>query len=200
MFGSPLAGYSVLILEWRALSPVQERCFMSNRDYIPSGDEQFLDWAQNFLTYAASRAAAWGIADSKVAALQALKVVYAEKLAAAKAPNRGKADVLAKNEARDALEGAVRPFYKSHIAYNEDVTDEDRVKMGVPVHNNKHSPVPPPATHPDFEIDTSELRQLTIHFRDEGSTHRGKPDGVHGAEICWEFLNAPPEKIEDLKR
>jgi hypothetical protein len=60
--------------------------------------------------------------------------------------------------------------------------------------------VPPPSTHPDFEIDTAELRQLTIHFRDAGSTHRGKPAGVHGAEICWEFLNAPPEKIEDLKR
>jgi hypothetical protein len=169
-------------------------------DYIPTGDEAFLDWAQNFLTYTASHAAAWGIAENKVAALQALKDTYAEKLAAAKAPNRGKADVLAKNEARHELEAALRPFVKSHITYNEDITDEDRVKMGTPVHKNKPSPVPPPSTHPDFDIDTGELRQLTIHFRDEGSTHRGKPTGVHGAEICWDFLNAPPEKIEELKR
>jgi hypothetical protein len=169
-------------------------------DYIPTGDEKFLDWTQNLLVYTASRAAAWGIAESKVAALQALKNTYAEKLAAAKAPNRGKADVLAKNEARDALEAAMRPFVKAHLAYNEDVTDEDRVKMDIPTHKNKPSPIPPPSTHPDFDIDTAELRQLTIHFRDEGSTRRGKPAGVHGAEICWDFLNAPPENIGELKK
>jgi hypothetical protein len=169
-------------------------------DYIPTGDEQFLDWAGNLLAYVASHAAAWGITESKVAALQALKAAYAEKLAAAKAPNRGKADVLAKNEARDALKAAMRPFVKAHLAYNEDVSDEDRVKMDIPIHNNKPSPVPPPSTHPDFEISTAELRQLTIHFRDEGSTHRGKPAGVHGAEICWDFRDTPPEKIEDLHR
>ena len=167
-------------------------------DYIPTGDEAFLDWAKNLLAYTASHAAAWGIAEGKLTALQALAAAYTEKLAAAQDPNRGKADVLAKNEARDALKAALRPFVKAHLAYNEEVSDEDKVELGLPLHNNKPSPVPPPSTHPEFDIGTAELRQLSVRFWDAGSTRRGKPAGVHGAEIRWDFHDAPPANIEEL--
>jgi hypothetical protein len=163
---------------------------MSN-DYIPTTDEAFLDWTKNLVSYTASHATAWGIAEEKLSAVQGLATTYETAFATAKDPNRGKADVLAKNSARNALKVAIRAFVKSYLAYNEAVSDEDRVKLGLPVHDKKPTPTPAPATYPDFDIDTSVLRQLTVHFRDAGSTRRGKPKGVHGAEIGWDFSETP---------
>jgi hypothetical protein len=55
-----------------------------------------------------------------------------------------------------------------------------------------------PKTYPDFSIDSSVLRLLSIIFRDHGSTSRAKPHGVHGAEIRWDILDARPTDISDL--
>jgi hypothetical protein len=42
---------------------------------------------------------------------------------------------------------------------------------------------------------TGTLRQVTIHFRGNGSKHRAKPDGVHGCEIRWSLPDAPPGQV-----
>jgi hypothetical protein len=33
-------------------------------------------------------------------------------------------------------------------------------------------------------------RQIVIHYRDQGSARRGKPEGVHGIEVRWAAQNA----------
>jgi hypothetical protein len=42
------------------------------------------------------------------------------------------------------------------------------------------------------------IRVLKIHFSDATSDRRGKPPGVHGAEIRRAILPAPPQSISDL--
>jgi hypothetical protein len=42
------------------------------------------------------------------------------------------------------------------------------------------------------------LRQVTIHFWDSGTKKRGKPEGVHGAEIRWAVLDHVPASVDDL--
>jgi hypothetical protein len=50
------------------------------------------------------------------------------------------------------------------------------------------------------KIDTGTLRQITLHFRDNGSRHKAKPQGVHGCEIRWGLLDTPPAHVNDLTR
>jgi hypothetical protein len=71
--------------------------------------------------------------------------------------------------------------------------------MGFTIPDHTRTPAPPPTTFPVADrIDTATLRQLTIHFRDNGSNHKAKPKGVHGCEIRWSLLEAPPVSVEDL--
>jgi hypothetical protein len=48
---------------------------------------------------------------------------YETAFEAAQNPNRGKVDVLNKNEAKDALLGSLRSFIKAYLVYNPAVSD-----------------------------------------------------------------------------
>jgi hypothetical protein len=65
----------------------------------------------------------------------------------------------------------------------------------------------PPASKPAADIQYV-VRMLAFHFRDEGSEQRGKPAGVRGMELAWdfsrwhwkEFRRKPPQDVRDLRR
>jgi hypothetical protein len=54
------------------------------------------------------------------------------------------------------------------------------------------------ATRPDFGVDSSMIRHLKVRYRDQDATSRAKPHGVHGVEIRWAILDAPPKDISEL--
>jgi hypothetical protein len=113
-------------------------------------------------------------------------------------PNKGTVDVADKNRARNALEKAVRAFVKAFLLYSPFVSDKDRDEMQIPIHDTKPTSVSPPTTFPEYSVDTSIPSQLTVGFWDAESKRRGKPKGVHGAEIRWELRESAPAKAEDL--
>jgi hypothetical protein len=168
-------------------------------DYIPRPDGPFLGWVKNLYAYALDHYAGWNI-PSPQTGIEPLLNAYDAAYTAAQNPNRGKADVLKKNETRKALESAVRVYVRAYLINNPAVTDEDRVSMGLPVHSHAHHPVPVPRTSPQLFIDTGTRRRLLITYRDEGSEHRGKPHGVHGIEVRWAILDHPPADVKDLTR
>lgn len=167
-------------------------------DYIPKRDEVFRDWTQNLYTYVLSKYQNWNI-PSPQPPLESLLNTYQTALTVAQNPNRGKVDILTKNEARAALEAAVRPYIKAYLSFNPAVSDADREQMGITIHNKIKTPVPPPSTIPEAEIDSAIIRQLTIHFKDNGSERRGKPPGVHGVEIVWDMTETTPAKMEEFR-
>jgi hypothetical protein len=167
-------------------------------DYVPKSDEKFLDWAKNLYSVASSGYTNWQIPNPQ-GVFKSLLDNYASAFHITQSPNRGKIDVLQKNESRDALKSVIRSYAKAYLMFNPLITDSEKESMGLHLHLSKSSTIPPPSTYPEAEIDSSILRQLTIHFRDNGSRRRGKPKGVHGVEIRWELLPAPPVSIEDIK-
>jgi hypothetical protein len=166
-------------------------------DYIPRTDGAFLEWVKNLYDYALAHYARWSV-PSPQASLETLLGAYQAGYAAAQNPNRGKADVLKKNETRQALEAAVRVYVKAYLSNNPAVTDEDKVALGLPVYRRTRHPVPVPHTSPQLFIDTGTRRRLIITYKDEGSEHRGKPQGVHGIEVRWAVLDTPPADLKDL--
>jgi hypothetical protein len=71
--------------------------------------------------------------------------------------------------------------------------------MGIAVPSTTHTPTPVATTYPDFDIDSSTIRRLTIHFYDQGQkTSKAKPAGQHGAEIRWAMRDTPPASLKDL--
>jgi hypothetical protein len=169
-----------------------------HQDYIPGPDLQFHEWANNFYNYALLHFTPWQ-APSPQTSIGALIATFNEAFIAAQDPNHGKVDTHKKDEARAALERACRQYYSAWINGNPQVPNSDRDGLRVPIHDGTRTPSTPPTTIPQADkIDTSILRQVTVHFRDAGSDHRAKPDGVHGCEVRWNILASPPTHVDDL--
>lgn len=172
---------------------------MSNADFIPRPDGAFNEWQNVCFTYIQQHAAAWYIGELAISSVAALKTDFEAKLAVTENPaTRTSVSVQAKNDSRKAYESALRTLIKSNVTYNQLVTDADRVAMSLPIHSTVHTPTPVPATYPEVEIDSSVIRRLGIHFKDNGKERKAKPAGVHGAEIKWAILSAPPASVGEL--
>jgi hypothetical protein len=94
-------------------------------DYIPGSDEKFLEWSKNLYAYAVANFSRWSV-PSPQTALESRLSAYETTFETAQNPNRGKVDILAKNEARDALKKDIRVYVKAYLINNPAVTDEDK--------------------------------------------------------------------------
>jgi hypothetical protein len=167
-------------------------------DFIPHQDGAFLEWAKTLAAYVTPKLTVFSIPQTALTPIQTQLTAYETVFNAARNPNRGKVDVLNKNEAKEALTGSLRAFIKAYLAYNPAVSDADKENMGLPLHDGTRTPAPAPTTLPELELDSSVIRQISVHFRDAGSDRRGKPAHVHGVELRWALLDNPPQSVEDL--
>jgi hypothetical protein len=171
---------------------------MGGKNYIPRKDAEFGPWAHNFITYAKANATRLGIPTLEFAVLEAYVANWDTDYAKAVAANHTTADVVQKNETREALETGIRAFVNQFIRGNPAVTEVDLANLGLPARDPHHTPVPPPSTIPEAEVKVPHPMVVEIHFRDEGSAKRGKPEGVQGAKIVYDLLDAPPATVKEL--
>jgi hypothetical protein len=127
--------------------------------YIPHHDGAFLEWAKTILAYVNPRLAAFNIPTAVLPPIQTQLTAYET----VQNQNRGKVDVLNKNEAKEALTGRLRSFIKAYLAYNPAVSGAEKENMGLPLHDGTRTPAPAPRTSPELELDSSVIRQITVH-------------------------------------
>jgi hypothetical protein len=102
-------------------------------------------------------------------------------------------------EAETGFRPVYRKFYTGFLKESPLVTDDDLISMGMPPRNTGRTPAPVEKHFPGYEIDSSTIRRLGIHYFDPSKKAiRGKPDGQHGVEIRWAILDSPPTTINDL--
>jgi hypothetical protein len=173
---------------------------MYNHDYLPTKDKALEEWVITFMTNLYALLARFGFPYATYENLQILRNAFSTKLTAADNPmTRTRGTVQAKNTARKALEQALRQAIQQWLTHNPAVTDEDRDNLGLPVYKSGRTPSPLATTYPDFDVDSSMIRRLTIHFYDQGSKKsKAKPAGQHGAEIRWAILDTPPVDVKEL--
>jgi hypothetical protein len=166
-------------------------------DYIPRRDVKFFEWVSGFYDYAAAHYLPWNVPDPQ-STLGPLVESFQTAYEAALSEDHSSVDVAEKNDTRKALEKKVRAYVREFLINNSLVTDKDRREMGLPIHKTTRTPVPVPETYPVLEIDTGTPRRLAISYYDSESKKRGKPYGVHGAEVRWARLDRQPENVEEL--
>ena len=121
-----------------------------SHDYIPRSDGNLLPFARGLLAYALANHGRWEV-PSPAPLLEAAINAFDYALAAFQEPNHGKVDTLNKNETKDALAHALRTYVQGYIARNPLVTDEDKERMGLPLHDTTPTPHPTPAARPETE-------------------------------------------------
>jgi hypothetical protein len=165
----------------------------TNGNYIPRPDADFNVWQQNLIVNAQADCKTWLIPSTELDKVVALQSVWNTAYSkASNKQNRTAVDVKAKDDARSDYEGALRVFVAAWLAYNPNVSDIDRARIGISLHSDSHTPVGEPTTYPEASVDFSIHLQHTISFRDAGATNNGKPDGVHACEI-WSKMNDATE-------
>jgi hypothetical protein len=155
----------------------------SGNDYIPTNDGKFLTWVKFLFTYLYGHASAWNIPPDSWAAIDPLIAAYEAAYAKAEDPNRGKADVKAKDEARAALKAATRQYVKEYLINNHLISNEEREHMGLPVHDTKPTPAPPITVRPELEVTFTEVQEHILIVRDPATKSAGKPAHAAGFEV-----------------
>jgi hypothetical protein len=68
--------------------------------------------------------------------------------------------------------------------------------MGLHNKHGRRDHIPRPPSVPVLDGRAGNPREVLVYYRDRDSGSRGKPPDVHGIEIRWAFLDAPPTDIE----
>jgi hypothetical protein len=169
-------------------------------DYLPNSDQGLLGWINKFLKYLMSRLTKFNYPKADYDELDQERNVYAQKLEVSKeSATRTSVNVKEKNTAKKVLKTHIRKSVGEYLIRNHLLTDADRDMLGLPVHKTTRTPAPVAESYPDFDIDSSMLRCLIIHFFERDSNHkRAKPPGQHGAEIRWAISDTPIVKVKEL--
>ncbi|MDR1116295.1 MAG: hypothetical protein LBL33_09185 [Tannerella sp.] len=172
---------------------------MSN-DYLPSKDKEFHVWTGNFLNHLSTLTTKIGFPDTEYTKLLTEYNDFSQKLNVVEDPTtRTSVAVEAKTISCIRLKETLRADVKAHITYNPLVSDDNRTALGLPIHKTTRTHSPIAAHHPDYDIDSSELRRLKVHFYDQGQKKtKAKPAGQHGVRIKWAILSAPPASLKEL--
>ena len=105
---------------------------------------------------------------------------------------------LAKDEAKEEAKQVMRDFANTSIRYNPLMKPEDRLVYGIRPADHSSTPAGSPQSYPEAEPDTSVIRQVTINFWDSATKKRGKPHGIHGAEVRLVILDHAPESVDEI--
>lgn len=152
-------------------------------DYIPRGDSEFLEFANNFIDKISGNEANYGLTVGVTAQLTAMRDTLQASYD----------DMLAKKiEARTAVEKKDfdRKPFESKLRETTQIvqdfpgtTDVMRQDLQITVKDTTQSLIGPPTSYVIAEIKFGAPLQHIINFRDSELDGKGKPDGVKGAEI-----------------
>ena len=169
-------------------------------DYLPSTDLEYAEWLANFVTYTTTNRD-----DLRLTAedLDRLQASYTDWQTATDTYRSAQATaeiaLQTRNETRDTSQSIVRELVQL-LQANPDLTDTQRVALGITVRSNNRSLTPAPTTKPLPRLEQSGRLRHTIHFVDETTPNRrAKPQGIRGCQI-WVFVGeTPPARPEDFR-
>jgi hypothetical protein len=168
-------------------------------DYIPGPDGSFQAWQANFVTYANANLAALGLVAADMTPITTAQTNWNSAFPAhVAAVNAAKAAKQAKDEARAAYVGAIRPLVR-RLQASTVVSDAERAALGITVAQTP-TPIGPPTTAPIASIECGNRLQQTIRFVDSATpTKKAKPAGVMGVEIWNKVGTTPPANESELR-
>jgi len=165
-------------------------------DYIPGGDSELLEFADNFITKTDGNEADYGLTAADTTEVKALRLTFAGSYADNNSKQTtAKSARKQKDADRKPLVSKLRESSQV-VQEHPKTTDAMREGLNLPIQDKESSNIGEPATVPVAEIDTSVKLRHEISFYNEGSESKGKPDGVEGCQI-WCKIGGDATMNED---
>ncbi|MDR1332081.1 MAG: hypothetical protein LBK07_08240 [Tannerella sp.] len=172
----------------------------SKRNFVPESDAKFSPWVNHLMLWLGSRIVTYGLNEVDYKALNDLLTVWNTKYAIASAPETAtKAATRDKNEARAALESALRAFLLEEVTYNRIISDADRENMALPIHKKTRTPARIPISFPAMAREEMVAPGVVkFHFIDSITQDSGKPDEVARLEMVFVISDVEPVSVDEL--
>ena len=159
----------------------------STQNYIPVADENFDLWQSNFMTETATMLTAMGLVVADLADLITEQTAWANAYAVGNLGVKGSrtpAQVKNKNLARGTYEKSLRTFVANHINKNVNLTDGNRITLGVTVPSARTRATLPTSTPINAKVNNGQHLVIGLDVRDENSpSSRRKPAGVKTCQV-----------------
>jgi hypothetical protein len=103
-----------------------------------------------------------------------------------------------KNRLRKIAEKTARNFVNAYLRYFPEVTEEDKLNMGLHVPGGGRTPATPPKEGPVYHITQLSPRILGIVYQHGLGRKGSKPPGCRGARIYYGVFDMPPAEQKQL--
>jgi len=170
-------------------------------NYIPNNDAAFSNWFGNIVEYVTEKTGE--VTDG----WPGVPMELGERLANAQEDwlkhyqptlhPHTPAQTQAKNDARRRAEAVIRPIVRQYLHFPP-VTNEDRVNMGIPLHDAIRTDHHEVTEHLEMTLSVSAIREIRVNLKIKDAAHNAKPPGYDGAVLIWAILPAPPKDIAEL--
>lgn len=152
--------------------------------YIPAQDALFLAWLDNFDDITSVDFATLGLSAGQATDITTVRTDFDAAYALATNPaTRTPVTVAAKDTSRATAEAVVRPLAQ-FIRNNPDVSDGDKIALGLTVPDVDPTPIPPPTTFPLLDMLNATPGVHKMQYRDSDTpTTKAKPYGAMQMEL-----------------
>jgi hypothetical protein len=160
---------------------------------IPTAEGAFKKFAEVYAKAAEDLADTLGIPADLVTKQKTQLLIYLEAFTACEQPNAGKVDREDRKEKRTALEHTIRKIKNVYIDGDpkDVVTNETRLRFGLPPRDIIHTPVEPPHEIPTFTMESGGYLQVVIQ-------HPARPNGYSGAVMFYKVVDEPVTSHKEL--
>ena len=172
----------------------------SGKDFIPRAYAALANFLTNLLNKVSEAQIRLGIDAAKLAEFQLAVNEYLAANTIANDLAASSGDLRDRKDLAEAARAATRKFVNSQLRYNDALTNHDREDMGLVIPDHHPTPVEIPTTVPIVIISHPSMAVIELRFRDSEASGKGKPAGIHGAEVAWGTLDTPPVNWKDLNR
>jgi hypothetical protein len=160
---------------------------------MPFAEAEFSKFAGVFAEATEELAETLGIPADLVTKQKTQLAAYTAAFTACEQPNAGPVDREDRKEKREVLSRTIRKIKNVYIDGDpkDVVTNETRLRFGLPPRDAVHTPVEPPREIPTFTLESGGYLQAVIH-------HPARPDSYSGAVLFYKVSVDPVESHKEL--
>jgi hypothetical protein len=160
---------------------------------MPFAEAKFAEFAEVFTEAAEELADTLGIPADVATKQKGQFTAYKAAFTACESPNAGPVDREGRKEKRGALELSIRKIKNAYIDGDPKgvVTNEIRLRFGLPPRDTTHTPVEPPHEIPTFTLESGGYLQVVVR-------HPARPPRYSGAVLFYKVSEEPVTNHTEL--
>jgi hypothetical protein len=162
-----------------------------NRDWIPHGQDQFVDWSQQFAAALTAHSGELNLAAALVTEVTGKQSAFITGWESLQAQGKSEAKTAAKEALIEGHKTYLRDFFNQNLRYNHNLTTELRRDLGVPIPDTTHSPIVVGDHLVGFELEAKGTYQVSLRCWDEETKEKKILYGMSGIVVFYAVSDAP---------